>query len=84
MSEWMPIETAPRDGRRVRLWIPYDSNSEETCSDIGSWVVESEKMLAAEYCPEWVRSEGGYWEFDGDDGPWDMQPTRWMPLREPS
>lgn len=64
-SDWHPIETAPRDGMRIKLLIPYSRAhfSEAECTDQGAWVDE-------ERC----------FRFDGDDGPDDIQPTHWAPL----
>lgn len=66
-SEWRPIGTAPRDGTRVKLLIPYNRNtfSEAECTDQGSW------------CGDYR-----CFRFDGDDGPNDIQPTYWMPLHD--
>ena len=47
MSEWQPIETAPKDGRQVHLgWLP---NGELELERWSSWVVD-------EHYPA-----GGYW-----------------------
>lgn len=66
---WQLIETGPRDGRRVRLLIPYDRAifSEAECIDHGHWSQEDE-------C----------WRFDGDDGADDIQPTHWQPVNKKS
>jgi hypothetical protein len=65
---WQPIGTAPKDGSRVRLFIPYLAEAWE-CEDTGVWKQDE--------------GECGCWRFEGDDGPDDMQPTHWMPLSEP-
>jgi len=69
VENWRPISTAPRDGRQVKLLIPYDREiaSEEECTDKGYW-------CRKDRC----------WRFTGDDGPDDIQPTHWMPLEPPS
>lgn len=64
--KWLPIETAPRDGTLVLLFVPYASNhTNEACTTLGKW-----------------RNHGisGCFRFRGDDGPDDMQPTYWAPL----
>jgi hypothetical protein len=63
MGTWQPIETAPKDGRRVALWIPYTANTEDVCADEGYW-------------DDYIQ----IWRFDGDDGPFDIQPTKWHSL----
>jgi hypothetical protein len=66
--QWQPIETAPKDGRKMKLLIPYapEMYSEAECTDVGRWDSKS--------------GENGCFRFDGDDGPDDIQPTHWAPL----
>lgn len=68
MSDWQPIETAPKDGTPIKLLIPYSPEifPESDCTDRGFW-----------------SAEDSCFRFDGDDGPDDIQPTHWMPLPEP-
>lgn len=63
MSEWQPIETAPKDGHPVRAgkmterlggWVPYPLTSRFLD---GRWAAE----------------------FDGKWHSYDPQPTHWMP-----
>ncbi len=62
---WQPIESAPKDGGSVLLYIPYSPEKfpPEECADVGRW-----------------NDEDGCFRFNGDDGPDDIQPTAWMPL----
>ena len=68
MSEWQPIETAPKDGRDLLLWdgiSPEDGPSVM----IGQWVPR-------------VGSTRGVWVASyGDD--YYITATHWMPLPEP-
>lgn len=90
MSEWQKIETAPKDGSRVKLLIPYSREkfSEPQCTDEGYWqALESwnsdPSMLADFNIPQWGIDAGGCWRFNGDDGGFDIQPTHWQPLGPP-
>lgn len=76
-ASWRPIATAPRDGSRIALLIPYsrDKFTEAQCTDAGYWQPDNSK-----YAPAWARKAGGFFHFDGDDGPHDIQPTHWRPL----
>lgn len=64
MDEWRDISSAPRDGTRIKLLIPYcrKTFTEAECTDHGKWSVKFQCF-----------------RFDGDDGPNDIQPTHWMP-----
>lgn len=69
MKEWQPIETAPKDGRSVLLWMPGgDGTDDERRCDIGCWGV-----------PDWSHYE--MWLMNMGDG-W-FAPTHWMPLPPP-
>lgn len=64
MSEWQPIETAPKDGTTVIAFRPTDPPHVEGMywatydgTDEGAW----------------------HWTYDGD-APSSNQPTHWMPL----
>lgn len=73
MSEWQPIETAPRDGAMVLLFVPDGETDDydEVLGDyrpqaifVGYWVSEHHWRLAH------------YSAFSFD-------PTHWMPLPRP-
>lgn len=63
---WRHMDFAPKDGTRVKLLIPYDRN----------------RFTEAECTDEgsWSDAEK-CWRFDGDDGPDDIQPTHWRPIK---
>lgn len=85
MSEWRDIATAPKDGTRVRLLIPYSRElyTEAECTDCGHWEPLPEDANARLGTPEWGIAAGGCWRFDGDDGAFDIRPTHWQPLPDP-
>lgn len=87
MSEWQPIETAPKGGGADRVTDP-------------SWVVPPRILMCfggegtAIVYHDWYYAEGGN-GFTGDNSPWvidytsettdmhfDTEPTHWMPLPE--
>lgn len=80
-QSWLPIDSAPRDGSRVELLIPYSRElfSEAECTDEGSWDAEAEWPYPPNSRENPLR---GCWRFDGDDGAFDIQPEYWRPLRQ--
>jgi hypothetical protein len=67
---WQPIETAPRTGERVRLWIPSYQNRDQ----IGRWQADQYAAKPRPYW-EWL----GYSSFKMQRR---TQPTHWQPLSE--
>lgn len=78
MSEWQPIETAPKDGTRIIL-------AQNGGVEVGSWHAEDSgyyetiSSTASERKQRWVQTSDGYWT--GLDEIYD--PTHWMPLPSP-
>lgn len=80
MSEWRPIETAPKDGTAVLvmrdIWPGTETGHAEECNGHNTYVAQ-------------------FWDGEGDEGEWmcymDMirepicpiEPTHWMPLPLP-
>jgi len=83
-ASWRPIETAPQDGTRVDLLIPYcrDRFTEAQCTDKGFWepLQGYDRADIAWVFRQWGIDAGGCWRFDGDDGGFDIQPTHWRPV----
>lgn len=95
MSEWQPIETAPRDGTRVDLWLVDESG--EGWREAGAYWVADEKL---DHYNSRSGSRDGWFapnhDYDGMDG-WCDQPewthrdgriffkkaTHWMPIPAP-
>ena len=75
MSEWQPIETAPKDGTVVDLW----NIKGHRLTDI-RWVVEPRDGVAHPNCimDGWKRPSYVPWECLTPD-----QFTHWMPLPQP-
>ena len=81
MSDWQPIETAPRDGTRVMLWRGF--------ADLGKW---SEMVIAEWHHGAWCwpdpgknpTTHGEWTDCDLIEGYEDAKkPTHWMPLPAP-
>lgn len=65
LCAWQPIETAPKDGTRVDLWIPRDAKGNDGGAHLAS---------DCEYVD-------GRWMLNGDfDMPWFQEATHWRPL----
>lgn len=78
--KWQPIETAPKDGTRVDLWVTYSGDE------------RNQPAAYRETCCEWridKYGRGPFWcrySEDYEDGGWteiDDTPTHWMPPPEP-
>lgn len=69
MSDWQPIDTAPRDGTEILLWDGY-----KLC--VASWAFGSLFRIEPK---EWITGEcrGDYNSYDTVD-----EPTHWLPLPE--
>jgi hypothetical protein len=77
---WQPIETAPKDGTVIDLWIngsrtpdAYWGRPDHTCGEAGRY---------CDCCPTydgWVDSTFMHY-LNGDDGMLGHEPTHWMPL----
>jgi hypothetical protein len=76
MSEWQPIETAPKDGTRILLgggWYDDEAGGPVRVSMVARWAQlnrGTHGWLIAE-------REGGYNNVTYDD------PTHWMPVPDP-
>lgn len=68
MSEWQPIETAPKDG------APFLACMDWRVDDLGKCCVIRWRA------PISSRSPGQWLSIPGD---WSYRPTHWMPLPEP-
>lgn len=96
MSEWLPIETAPRDGSIVLLWAP---NARDKCEGdltytdcdvvVGRWQKSNWHKTDENHEPtgQWesdlVEFEVG-WESTGSyTRHHAIKPTHWMPLPSP-
>lgn len=76
MSEWKPIETAPKDGARILLYFPVFGNS--ACKEFGYWEIQKHHKNPKPY---WTgdreRIFGVLWYRN-------QQPTHWMILEDPT
>lgn len=82
MADWMPIESAPKDGTKVDLWIKCDPSRAASDGRVVDcyWNTETDT---------WCKFDS-YWGEDSDvesngpslDGGW-RKATHWMPLPPP-
>jgi hypothetical protein len=82
VSEWQPIETAPRDGTIIDVWL------QESLSDIRFYCSSEPKYLSDDKYGG--RSAGWFWKdgkfrpyLPGLNMPVFVMPTHWMKLPEP-
>lgn len=81
MSEWMPIETAPKDETELLLyapgldapyWMSLSRNPERYPADSGI-------VVGRFYDGNWV-CHGGEASWENSTAPIHVDPTHWMPL----
>ena len=73
--EWQPIETAPKDGSKILLFIP--SNVSRWHVSAGYWRDDAHARKASPFwCAETSHLMGITWMRS-------HQPTHWMPLPAP-
>ena len=83
MSDWQPIETAPKDGTPIQAHIPGhgDKNiiawsfgfEDETGEDCAAWFIYDDKK------PPKSWTDGVCWASNDDEKP-SIKPTHWRPL----
>lgn len=73
MSEWRTIDSAPRDGSRIMLYIPRKSTYIPAKTVVGRWDVRDIR-------PYFTNDRE---RLDGVRATRKIQPTHWMPLPEP-
>jgi hypothetical protein len=79
MSEWQPIETAPKDGTNVFVCVPTDSSFPTAAFYLTSAYCEEE------YGDPDYMEEGWYWApgYPSDFHEYPINPTHWMPMPAP-
>ena len=82
MSEWQPIETAPKNGTEVLIWRPDAGVLLARYGCLGDWLNENESLTYSDsdlWAGDWFMADfisGGRLS---DEYP----PTHWMPLPPP-
>lgn len=84
MTEWRPIETAPKDGTEIILFCPRGDGTPGKTYRLtsGSWFIPPTCTYTPDpeedfdEPPSWLSWDGGFSENT-------MMPTHWMPLPEP-
>lgn len=82
--DWQPIETAPRDGSRIQIYVPSTSNIDvigepEEITDHDRWTAACTGVFAGHFL-------NGRWNVgntEAYDSSFTVEPTHWMPLPTP-
>lgn len=74
MSEWQPIETAPKDGTLILLFRPTALPWGKVAP--GKWNSQADHKRPSPFWDMWLRIGGTY-----ESRAW--EPTHWMPLPAP-
>jgi len=73
--EWMPIESAPKDGTYVLI-------ADDSHVTVGKYHEDKGEHLVAAEQPYWEPYDWSYWDRWQTDDSWFL-PTHWMPLPAP-
>jgi hypothetical protein len=76
MSEWQPIETAPKDGTEILLRV------KKRAGVTGKYLV-GHYMEEGSYCDEYPPIDKGWYFWNGCSFDKASEPTNWMHLPEP-
>lgn len=84
MNEWQPIETAPRDGSFIMLFVPRGQLETGPVTIGGYWKAEDRQENGRFKKGEWTLADFcGWLGADADYGASFCHPTHWMPLPAP-
>ncbi len=91
MSEWQPIETAPKDGTLILLYAGaqmYDGKPTDPRLTCGYWLVLEHGDYLGDCggecrCPEYDDPPDPYWYSEDGGFTTENPPTHWMPLPAP-
>lgn len=77
MRVWQPIETAPKDGTIIDLWLEGSLGP-----DGKPYTFRSPDCYAESPAHNWISPVHGDWEY-GQGSLWGYRPTHWMERPEP-
>jgi hypothetical protein len=88
MTDWQPIETAPRDGTCFQARIPGEGDhfiialceGFEEVDGSGNIIESATWVIMADQEPPASWTDGICWSSNADDEP-SVQPTHWTPLK---
>lgn len=83
--KWQPIETAPKDGRRILVWVPESENVLSVYwDDRFTFRFDEEKAESADYQGEhegaWTDDAVKSFSYEEKES---YQPSHWMPVPLP-